>query len=138
MTKEQIKARIDATLYSWRNSTDPRSIEQVVYDLHMQLAVESMPRARRADPEPSHIGASFPQKGNRKLVLDQVIAAGPGGLTASELEGPEESVRKGLHRRLVELERGGHIHRNGTRKGLTGVPNTIWVASGMKLPCVAA
>lgn len=86
------------------------------------------PKARRSDPPTSHIGASAPQSGNRKLVLDTVRTFGQNGITADELA-ILHGHAKGLHRRLPELERMGYIERKGTRAGSSGVPNTIWIAT---------
>lgn len=89
-------------------------------------------RARRSDPSPSHIAASAPQSGNRKLVLDAVTAYGSEGITADELA-IIFGHAKGLHRRLPELERMGWIARSGTRLGTSGVPNTVWVRTNQTI-----
>lgn len=85
-------------------------------------------RRRNSDPVTSHIAASAPQSGNRRLVLDAVEQSGSDGITADEVA-VIHGHAKGLHRRFCELERGGWIKRNGTRPGTSGVHNTVWVAT---------
>lgn len=118
-----------------RQCLDVGNFQRARSDLRQLLtfipADPSKVRARNTDPTTSHIGASLPQSGNRKLVLDAVTAAGAGGLTSYELSS-NLGFKAGLHRRLSELERQGFLVRvDITRESEYGVPNAVYIAASV-------
>jgi predicted transcriptional regulator len=64
----------------------------------------------------------------RAAVLDAVRERGSFGATVDEVATLTGRQKVSVSGRLTELERAQHLRRNGKRPGISGSPQTIWVA----------